>query len=93
MGFKEISTRNLVEMSVEKMSLGRIISIMWNVKRIVVSQVRPISVRMEPLPAECVHGSSLFTRGETQVLPSTIIIFRSGISTGMLNRRSVPGRA
>eukprot|EP00290_Baffinella_frigidus_P009908 CAMPEP_0180124878 /NCGR_PEP_ID=MMETSP0986-20121125/4885_1 /TAXON_ID=697907 /ORGANISM="non described non described, Strain CCMP2293" /LENGTH=885 /DNA_ID=CAMNT_0022064245 /DNA_START=180 /DNA_END=2837 /DNA_ORIENTATION=- len=31
-------------------------------------QVRPISVRMEPLPAECVHGSALFTRGETQAL-------------------------
>jgi polyribonucleotide nucleotidyltransferase len=36
-------------------------------------QVRPISIRMQPLPAECVHGSALFTRGETQALATVTL--------------------
>jgi len=39
-------------------------------------QVRPISVRMSPL-APAVHGSSLFTRGETQAL-ATVTLGDSG---------------
>ena len=36
------------------------------------SEVRPISIEMRPLPAQ-VHGSVLFTRGETQSLATVVL--------------------
>jgi polyribonucleotide nucleotidyltransferase len=36
------------------------------------SEVRPIDIKMSPLPAQ-VHGSVLFTRGETQALATTTL--------------------
>ncbi|KAL3920117.1 MAG: hypothetical protein SGPRY_005373, partial [Prymnesium sp.] len=36
------------------------------------TEVRPIDIRMKPLPAQ-VHGSVLFTRGETQALATTTL--------------------
>jgi len=36
-------------------------------------EVRPISVAMRPLPSSAVHGSALFTRGETQVLATVTL--------------------
>jgi len=36
-------------------------------------EVRPISVAMRPLPSSAVHGSSLFTRGETQALATVTL--------------------
>jgi len=35
--------------------------------------VRPISINMNPLPAASVHGSSLFTRGDTQTLATVTL--------------------
>lgn len=36
-------------------------------------EVRPISVAMRPLPQSSVHGSALFTRGETQALATVTL--------------------
>eukprot|EP00287_Rhodomonas_sp_CCMP768_P028501 CAMPEP_0202853120 /NCGR_PEP_ID=MMETSP1389-20130828/90317_1 /ASSEMBLY_ACC=CAM_ASM_000865 /TAXON_ID=302021 /ORGANISM="Rhodomonas sp., Strain CCMP768" /LENGTH=881 /DNA_ID=CAMNT_0049531659 /DNA_START=232 /DNA_END=2878 /DNA_ORIENTATION=- len=36
-------------------------------------QVRPISVNMRPLPAAAVHGSALFSRGDTQTLATVTL--------------------
>ena len=36
-------------------------------------EVRPISVSMRPLPTTAVHGSALFTRGETQALATVTL--------------------
>jgi len=36
-------------------------------------EVRPISVAMRPLPSSSVHGSALFTRGETQALATVTL--------------------